>query len=261
MGNVVAILNQKGGVGKTTVTLGLAAAAAAAGHRVLVVDLDPQGSSSWVLGAEPGTVEVSTAEVLGRTPADRAIMESSWTELIHLLPASPRLQGRESGNAQRLRLALADVAERYDAVVIDCPPSLGNLTTSGLAAADHAIIVVEPSALGLRGVGAVADVIDNVWDSHNAGLELSGVIVNKVPAVSSEADRRLDELVRMVGKKAIWQPSIPHRVIVNQAIGERRPIHSYGSRSADVSEAFDALWAKLRRKLRRSGGVDGQRNR
>lgn len=252
MGNVVAILNQKGGVGKTTVTLGLASAAAHAGHRVLVVDLDPQSSSSWVLGANPATVEVSAAEVLSRTPASRAISTTTWSDGIHLLSASNRLQGREHGNPQRLRAALAEVSGAYDAILIDCPPSLGNLTTSGLTAADHAVIVVEPSALGLRGIGAVADVIDEVWDWHNADLELSGVIVNKVPGVSSEADRRLDELTRIVGKKAIWQPSIPQRVIVNQAIGERRAIHSYGARSTDVSEAFDALWAKLRRVVRRT---------
>ena len=96
----------------------------------------------------------------------------------------------------------------------------------------------------------VADVIDDVWDAHNADLELSGVIVNRVPAVSSEADRRYDELVRIVGKKAIWQPVVPQRVIVNQAIGERRSVHSYGSRATDVSAAFDALWAKLRRAIR-----------
>ena len=127
---------------------------------------------------------------------------------------------------------------------------MGNLTTNGLTAASHAVIVVEPSALGLRGIAAVADVIDEVWDSHNSNLDLAGVIVNKVPGVSGEADRRYDELVRIVGKKAIWQPVIPQRVIVTQAVGDRRAIHSYGARSADVSVAFDQLWKKLRRVTR-----------
>jgi len=247
MGRIVAILNQKGGVGKTTVTLGLASAAANAGQNVLVVDLDPQASSTWVLGIEPSEVPVSTAEVLGKTNPAEAIYESEWSQYIHVMPASNRLQPREQGKPKRLREALQQVAPSYDAVLIDCPPSLGNLTTSGLTAADHAIIVVEPSALGLRGITAVADVIDQVWDDHNGELELAGVIVNKVPAVSSEADRRYNELTRIVGKKAIWQPTIPQRVIVNQATGERRPIHSYGARSADVSLAFDQLWKKLRR--------------
>ena len=177
-------------------------------------------------------------------------MESSWSELCTCSRRPTRCRRARSGSPARLRTALAEVAGGYHAVLLDCPPSLGNLTTNGLTAADHAVIVVEPSALGLRGIGAVADLIDDVWDAHNADLELSGVIVNKVPAVSGEADRRYDELTRIVGKKAIWQPVVPQRVIVNQAIGERRSIHSYGSRSAEVSAAFDALWSKLRRTIR-----------
>ena len=247
MGSIVALLNQKGGVGKTTVTLGLASAAAEAGHRVLVVDIDPQASSTWVLGLDPETIETSTAEVFGKSSPQGAIFESAWSELIHVMPATNRLQAREQGKPKRLRDALSPLAEHYDAILIDCPPSLGNLTTSGLTAADHAVIVVEPSALGLRGISAVADVIDEVWDEHNGDLQLAGVIVNKVPAVSGEADRRYEELTRIVGKKAIWQPVIPQRVIVNQATGERRSIHSYGARSVDVSTAFDQLWKRLRK--------------
>jgi chromosome partitioning protein len=243
-------LNQKGGVGKTTVTLGLASAAAQAGHRVLVVDLDPQASATWVMGIDPREVGVSTVDVLSRTRAADAIVPSAWSDDVHLIPASEALKARETGSPSRLRSALAEVSTDYDAVLLDCPPSLGNLTTNGLTAADHAVIVVEPSALGLRGIGAVADLIDEVWDTHNGDLELSGVILNKVPAISGEADRRADELNRIVGKKAVWQPAIRHRVILNQAIGEHRPIHSYGARSADVSAAFDALWAKMRRTIR-----------
>ena len=250
MGNIVTILNQKGGVGKTAVTLGLASAAGTAGHGVLVVDLDPQASSTWVLGIEPAEVEVSTAEVMTRTSAEKAIVESAWGEAVAVMPASARLMTKDHGsNPARLGEALLEVADQYEVILIDCPPSLGALTTAGLTAADYALIVVEPSALSLRGIGAVADLVDEVWDSYNTELELAGVIVNKVPAWSSEAERRLDELTRTVGKRAIWQPVVPQRVIVNQAIGERRPIHSYGARSTEVSEAFDKLWAKLRRTM------------
>ena len=247
MGRIAVLLNQKGGVGKTTVTLGLASAAAHAGHRVLVVDLDPQGSSTWVLGHDPSRDQASTANVIATAQHPLNILMSKWGLEVDLVPASPSLQEHEAGNPKRLRRALRRVADQYDAVLIDCPPSLGNLTMNGLIAADLALIVVEPAALGLRGIGSVADVIDDVWNSHNPDLELAGVIVNKVPAISAEADRRYDELARIVGRKTMWQPPIPQRVIVNQAIGERRPIHSFGARSTDVSVAFDKLWAKLHR--------------
>jgi cellulose biosynthesis protein BcsQ len=250
MGRIAVLLNQKGGVGKTTVTLGLASAAAHAGDRVLVVDLDPQGSSTWVLGHDPADDRPSTADVLGPGRAAISVVMSHWGLEVDLIPSAPSLQDHEAGRPKRLCRALQYIAADYDAVLIDCPPSLGNLTLSGLIAADLALIVVEPAALGLRGIGAVADTIDDVWNTHNPGLELAGVVVNKVPAISGEADRRYDELARIVGRKAIWQPSIPQRVIVNQAIGERRSIHSFGARSADVSHAFDALWSKLRKQTR-----------
>lgn len=250
MGRTVALLNQKGGVGKTTVTLGLASAAAFADYQVLVVDLDPQAASTWSLGYDPAEIDISTSEVMGRQSANKAILESVWSPRIHLLPASPRLQSREQGSVQRLKTALAEVAQDYHAVLLDCPPSLGSLTRSGLTAADHAIIVIEPSALGLRGISAVADLIDEVWDVDNPDLELAGVIVNKLPAISSEADRRYDDLTRMLGKKAVWKPAVPHRVILSEAIGARRSIHSYGARSLDVSLAFDQLWKKVRKVIR-----------
>lgn len=244
----LAILNQKGGVGKTTVTLGLASAAMTARRRVLVVDLDPQASSSWVLGIEPSDVVTSVADVLqSKGPSARAaIQTSAWSEYVDVLPSVSTLQELESGSANRLSKQLAMVEGDYEAVLIDCPPSLGNLTQSALTAARHTLIVVEPSALGLRGIGGVADLIDHVWDTSNPDLELAGVILNRVPAVSGEAERRIEELAGIVGRRAIWSPAVPQRVMLNQAVGERRPIHSYGSRATDPIRTFDSLWRKVR---------------
>jgi chromosome partitioning protein len=243
-----AVINQKGGVGKTTVTLGLASAALAAGDRVLVVDLDPQASATWVLGADPATVSIGTAGALERHRVEHAIVESAWSSRVHLLPASPALQHFEAERPKRLRRALRQLPEgEYDAVLIDCPPSGANLTTSALTAARHALVVVEPSSLGLRGLGTLADAIDQVWDEHNPDLELSGVILNRVPTISAEAERRIAELADIVGSSAIWDPPIPQRVVLNQAVGERRPVHAYGARASDTIAAFDRLWAQVTR--------------
>ena len=256
MMRTVAVLNQKGGVGKTTVTLGLASAAAAAGRRVLVVDADPQSASTWVLGHDPAEIGGSLADLLDDEPtADNVrdtVVTSAWSDLVHILPGSPRLQEYERGSKKRMRRAIDLVAADYDAVLIDCPPSLGTLTRSALTASRHALIVVEPSALGLRGIGGVADAIDEVWDSTNPDLVLSGVVLNRVPAISSEAERRIDELTRIVGRSAIWKPSVPQRVVLNQAIGERRPVHHYGYRASDPIDAFDRLWRKLDATVRRA---------
>jgi chromosome partitioning protein len=249
MQRTVAILNQKGGVGKTTVTLGLASAAAAAGRRVLVVDLDPQAASSWVLGIEPGGGSIADVVADKDAVADH-VRPSTWSEHIDVLPGSSAMQQLEQGGVKRLRKALAKV-DGYEAVLVDCPPSLGNLTRSALTAARHAVVVVEPSSLGLRGIGGVADAIDDVWDDLNPHLELAGVILNRMPAVSREAERRVDELARIVSRSAIWDPPIPQRVIFNEAVGARRSIHSYRSRATEPIEVFDRLWRKVRTLVNR----------
>lgn len=261
MGSVVTIANQKGGVGKTTVTLGLASAAAVVGHRVLVVDLDPQGASTWVLGIDPDTIDRGTIDVLrsNRSGGARsAILPSEWGHLIDVLPATPGLQQLEilrpggleqlfggSKPQRRLRTALEGVTAGYGMVIVDCPPSLGDLTANGLTAADETIIVVEPTALGLRGVGPVAALIEEVWEQHNGELDLAGVILNRVPARSVDALEHRETLSRLVGSSSLWEPSIPHRVVVAEAAAKRRSIHSMGARGAAVAQVFDQLYARL----------------
>lgn len=250
----VAIVNQKGGVGKTTTTLGLASAAREAGRRILVVDLDPQASSTWILGIDPDDVELSVEDVLDGRSARPAIRHSAWGDEVDVLPSTRTLQASEGGRSttalRRALNALQDAADPYDAILIDCPPALGSVTESGLSAARHALIVVEPSALGLRGVEAVADTIDRVWERQNPDLEVAGVIVNRVPAVSSEAERQLDLLARTVGRRAVWEPYVPQRVILSEAVALRCPIHDMGARANDVIDVFDALWRRLWRRLR-----------
>lgn len=258
MSVTVAVLNQKGGVGKTTLTLGLASAAWAREVPTLVVDLDPQANATWTLGVEPARENYGTGDALGANregAAAEMIIPSGWGGDVWLLPASGDLTHREadvsrSQAALRLRRALSGVTDRFELVLIDCAPSLGLNTTNGLAAADGALVVAEPTVYGLRGITGALDLVDQVWQDHNPELDLLGVVLNKVPAVSHEAELRSRELAELVGPRAVWNPPIPQRVLISEAHGERAPIHAYGRRAGELTEVFDALFGKLRRATR-----------
>jgi len=248
----VAVLNQKGGVGKTTVTLGLVSAAIAKGRSVLVVDLDPQASASWALGLDgpTGLVEALKAGTTGA--AKDAVVRSPWgvdviAGGIGMQPWLP--EGGPKTSARALGKALKGADSDHDITFLDCPAGLGPITVNALAAADKAVVVAEPSAFSNNTMGPVADLIDDVWANVNQDLDLGGVIVNRQPTVSREAEARYDQLGKIVGKRSIWKPAVPQRVIVNEALGARRPIHAYGARAIDVTAAFDALYRKLERQL------------
>jgi len=251
----IAVLNQKGGVGKTTVTLGLSSAAIALGRSVMVVDLDPQASATWALGVD-GPTGLAPALFDGSSGAAAdATVASTWSGALSVVSAGAALEnwqpeGGPKTSARILDKVLKGVDDDRDLTFIDCPPGLGPLTVSALSTADLALVVVEPSAFANNTMEAVADLVDDVWDRINPNLDLGGVIVNRQPAISREAEARFEELGRIVGKRAIWKPAIPQRVIVNEALGARRSIHSYGARSADVTDAFDALLRKLERTIK-----------
>lgn len=253
MGSVTVVLNQKGGVGKTTVSLGLAAAAQRAGDPVLLVDLDPQGSAGWAMGVEADDDHLAVGDVL-RTArpevARAATVQSGWGEGVDVLPASASLIDREADDrsdeaALRLRRALGPQRDEYRHVIIDCAPSLGPTTRCGLAAADGLLMVVELSALSIRGADAVMAAAYDVGHHLNPRLDLFGVIVNRAPAASSEAERQAQELSRHMGTGAIWRPFIPQRTVLNEAVGHRAPLQDLGYRAADTVAVFDELYRHL----------------
>jgi cellulose biosynthesis protein BcsQ len=264
VGKVVAVVNQKGGVGKTTVVMGLASAARQRGHKVLVVDLDPQGASSWMAGVDAEHVRRSVADALGAGRSGAlgdVVVPSTWGHLVDVAPSGPDLQRHESPrtgletfitgkSAVRLRRALDGVTRGYGVVVVDCPPSLGDLTTNALVAAERALVVVEPTALSLRGVAPVADLIESVWHDHNAALDLAGVVVNRMPARGADARERFDELERTVGADSVWSPAVPSRIVVAEAASARTPIHDMGARGRDVADVFDRLYDRLWQQIK-----------
>ena len=197
----VAVLNQKGGVGKTTVVLGLAAAAQRRGDRTLVVDLDPQGSAGWALGVEADDDHLAVGDVLGTGDprvARAATVRSGWGTGVDVLPASRNLVDREadaatSAEPRRLRSALGELVGDYRTVLIDCAPSLGPTTRSGLVAADGVLLVAELSALSLRGADAVVDTVEEIGERLHPELALYGTVVNR--ALGEEAVRAFDGVV------------------------------------------------------------------
>ncbi len=178
---VLAVANQKGGVAKTTTVASLGAAIQETGKRVLVVDLDPQGSLTFSLGHDPDKLPVSIHEVLlGEVEPDAALVDTP--EGMSLLPANIDLAGAEAmllmraGREYALKRALAKILGRYDVALVDCPPSLGVLTLNGLTAADEVIVPLQCETLAHRGVGQFLRTIADVQAITNADLKLLGAL-------------------------------------------------------------------------------------
>lgn len=250
---VVAVANQKGGVGKTAVTLGIASAASTAGVRTLVVDMDPQANATAGLGATGA--EFTVGDVLytdQRGSAAEAITDTDWPH-VSVVPADLSLAQRDAdqqlGAEMRLRKALdsPEIAERFDLVLIDCQPSVGKLVSNALIAASGVLVVTEPSIDASAGVANVMATIDTVREHYNDSLAVLGVVVNKVPPRSREADFRAAELSDAFGDR-LWQPALPMRTVLSEAHGARKPIHAYRSRAGGLAEAFDVFLSRITEK-------------
>jgi cellulose biosynthesis protein BcsQ len=239
---VVSVISLKGGVGKTSVTLGLAGAAWERGIRTLVVDLDPQGNASTVL--DPPEVRFTASDVLS-DPRPKllahAVARSGWGPEIDVIAADSLLErhnalaGRES--TLRLRIAMGGL-RGYDLVLVDSPPSLGGLTRNALAASHVALVVAEPSLFALQGAAAALDAIELVR-SDNLRLRPAGILVNKLRTQSVEHRFRHDEL-RRTYPDLVLEPPLLDRTAVQQAEGACVPVQAWRSPGArEVSDALD----------------------
>jgi chromosome partitioning protein len=252
----VAVANQKGGVGKTTVVLGLASSAQAAGRSVLVADMDPQGNATAALEprAEDPEAAFDTYDVItaaGSGALVSAALPSGWGEGVSVVASSLSLaeaeQETQLGAEFRLRKAAKGVeSEGYDLVLLDCPPSVGRLTSSALIAADRALVVTEPSSPALQGVQQVLDTIEVITGHYHPNLGVAGVIVNnRMPPRAVEARLRIEELREAFGE-LVWEPLLPSRVVLAEALGAHAPLHAYPpSKVSDLTSAFDALLEQL----------------
>jgi chromosome partitioning protein len=255
-----AVVAQKGGVGKTTTLLGIAGAAWERGLRTLVVDLDPQANATAAL--DPASTAYTTNDVLADSRpgvAADAIVASGWGQGVDVLPAERVLEhravpeGRDS--SLRLRIALEGVIERYDVVLVDCPPSLGELTRNALSAVRLALVVTEPSFFALPGAAAALEAIEVVHGSNNLVLRAAGVLVNRARPQTSEHAYRLAELAEHY-PSLLLPVTVPDRTAIQQAQGACVPVQAWRSTGArEAADAYDDLLDLL--LLEAARGVEG----
>lgn len=245
---LLAVANQKGGVAKTTTVASLGAALAELGQRVLLVDLDPQGSLTFSLGIDPEDLEVTVADVLlGTRAAADALVETQ--DGVHLLPANMLLAAAEenlvsrTGREQRLRVALSRVAADYDWIVMDCPPALGVLTVGALAAADQVMIPLQAETLSHRGVGQLLDTIHDVREFVNPGLTVLGVLPTMFDGRTRHA-RAVVEAIEQTYRLPVLEPPIPKSIRFAEAPAIGRTILGT-ARSSAGARAYRELARRL----------------
>lgn len=242
---VVAFANQKGGVGKTTTAVNAAVYLAQRGHRVLLVDMDPQGNATSSLGVAKDALAASTYNLLTDGISFGDALVAGVRAGLDLIPASPMLAGAEvelvgeTGRERRLDGALAPALSLYDVILIDCPPSLGLLTVNALTAARSVVVPIQCEFLALEGLGQLIQTIDLVKQSLNPPLDVAGVLMTMYDARTRLSSHVVEE-VRRYFPHRIFNAIVPRSVRLAEAPSYGQAIAEYdpGSRGADAYASF-----------------------
>jgi chromosome partitioning protein len=249
LAKVLAIANQKGGVGKTTTAVNLAASLAVAEHTVLLVDLDPQANATSCAGVPQDAISLSTYDVLIRgRKLSEAIVKSTITRL-DLVPSDPNLAGAEielTSLVDReliLKQALSDVAGNYEMILLDCPPALGLLTVNAFTAADALLIPVQCEYFAMEGLGRLIHTVDLVQQSLNPRLSIEGVLLTMYDG-RSNLNRQVATEIRKYLPGKVFQTVIPRNITLAEAPSHGTPVLMY-----DVASSGAQAYLSLTKEL------------
>lgn len=236
MGKIIAITNQKGGVGKTTTSVNLSACLAEAGKRVLLLDMDPQGNATSGVGIEKEHLESCVYNVLVDGIKVEDVIVKTAIKKLHVLPATIQLAGAEIemvnivSRETILKKAIKDIKDDYDFIVIDCPPSLGLLTINALTAADSLLIPIQSEFYALEGVSQLVRTMDLVKENLNSKLELEGVLLTMFDGRTNLSVSVAEEVKGFFGTK-VYKTIIPRNVRLSEAPSFGEPIIVYEPKS------------------------------
>ena len=248
MGKVISLVNQKGGVGKTTTSINLSASLAVLGKKVLLIDLDPQGNTTTGVGINKGDIEKSVYDVLiGECTVKEAMIKTKHKNL-YVLPATINLAGldielvekshRENGflKGEQLKNHLADIRDSFDYIIIDCPPSLGVITTNALTASNSVIIPVQCEFFALEGISQLLKTIMLAQKTLNPTLNIEGVLLTMLDARTNLGFEVVED-IRKYFKEKVYNTIIPRLVRLTEAPSHGEPIIAYDPKSKG-SEAY-----------------------